>query len=51
MLLNPLKSEDMDIRMDLFVNCIEVFSSDENNMKLNLLKRSSEIATLCILTL
>lgn len=40
MLLNSLKSEDTDIRMDGIINCEGVFSAGENNMKLNLLKRS-----------
>lgn len=40
MLLNSLKSEDTDIGMDWIVNCEGVFSAGENNMKLNLFKKS-----------
>lgn len=49
-LLSSLKSGNTGIRTDLTLNCVGIFSSGENHMKINLFKRSEETAALCILT-
>lgn len=39
-LLNSLKSGDTGVRMDLIVKRVGIFSSGENNVKINLFKTS-----------